>query len=1058
MAKLFGSDYHEHSNTWYFKEKIETYEDDEISYEVTKDESGKYIFRFLINPIYDKQQSIRLKILYNPLNNKIEDHECSICDNDLCKHYLSILQYAYLKMSSNILEQRFIVAYQSTLTTYNEFWQSIKLNSKIIIQDLMDNTTDKVKILFKSYAPIDIFLVAMKFADRIPEDIDEETHNALNIAYEIFSEEELYLIDKISTLKCSVSRKTNSFSLYKKDISRIVMFLKPVLHKVFLTETGERLKISDDTTKINFVVQEIDAYNFILKPSDSENIQAFFSGKRSYILKNNQLYPIDLPVETRILDQIFFNGYLFKRNELVYIATILSRQFSLVSCYIDIPTGIGLPSYYDQPPTVLILLEKDNKSITMKAYLKYNEEALLPLSVINYHSELIEYKLTDKKEWFYISPNLEREIKNFTQNIVHIPYNQFVNDSVYIFESSNEIELLKKNLFEFDSTRWEIRIAEDLKNEFIYRIDLQPVFRINSNDDIDWFTYEMTYEYNDIILTQDELRLHFKTNEKFLRTKEGKLVFITNKEIFDEVENILKKSQKDPDKKYRASLYKLPWIYHLSNLNPLIRIYGDEYLLAMYENLLNRKLPQSPDIIVNLRAIMRSYQKSGFAWIKMLEKYKLNGILADDMGLGKTIQAISVIASHDTKAKHLIVCPKTLLFNWGDEFDKFTPHISYVIYEGSKDERLELLQKSNSQVILCSYAIVQNDLEELQKIKFEYVILDEAQHIKNPNTLRSKSIKKLNSNHKLALTGTPLENNVVELWSIFDFLMPGYLPSIKKFKDEANKLKTNSLENKIQRYISPFILRRKKQEVLIELPDKQEQMVFCQLTPEQESYYVQVLNSVKKDITEAKDENLNYIHLLSALTKLRQICDHPYLIDNTLKNNIELSGKTELLEELITDAIESGKKCLIFSQYISMLKIVKDIMIRNKTSFEYMDGSTQDRQKAIEHFNNNEKVRAFLISLKTGGYGINLTAADTVIIVDPWWNPMLENQAIDRAYRIGQTKKVNVYRLITKGTVEEKIMLLQQNKKDLFENLIEGGSQVLKTLDYEELKKLFEYK
>ncbi|HOQ81263.1 MAG TPA: helicase-related protein, partial [Candidatus Cloacimonadota bacterium] len=267
----------------------------------------------------------------------------------------------------------------------------------------------------------------------------------------------------------------------------------------------------------------------------------------------------------------------------------------------------------------------------------------------------------------------------------------------------------------------------------------------------------------------------------------------------------------------------------------------------------------------------------------------------------------------------------------------------------------------------------------------------------------------------------------------------------------------NTENNPIQRYISPFILRRKKNDVLIELPDKQEQTIFCKMTEIQEKYYVQIIDSVKKSLEDEKTQ-VNYIHLLAALTRLRQICDHPYLVDREIQSDPLLSGKTELFEELIVDAFHSGKKFLIFSQYISMLEILKNILNRNEIPYEYLDGSTQDRHKIIDKFNNDNKIRAFLISLKTGGYGINLTAADTVFIIDPWWNPMVENQAVDRAYRIGQTKKVNVYKLITKGTVEEKIMTLQQTKKDLFDVLIEGGDKLLSHLSINELKNLFDIK
>jgi SNF2 family DNA or RNA helicase len=444
----------------------------------------------------------------------------------------------------------------------------------------------------------------------------------------------------------------------------------------------------------------------------------------------------------------------------------------------------------------------------------------------------------------------------------------------------------------------------------------------------------------------------------------------------------------------------------------------------------------------------------------MLQYYGLSGILADDMGLGKTIQAISILSDLPDNSISMVICPKTLLYNWGAEIEKFNKNLSYIIYEGNQHDRVKMRKNLNVNVVLASYSIIQNDIDDLSLIDFDYLILDEAQHIKNALAQRSKAVKKLKANHKMILSGTPIENNPAELWSIFDFLIPGYLPSLKKFKSEfmgTNQIDYKSQE-KLSSLISPFIFRRKKQDVLIELPDKQIQTVFCKMTDIQEKLYLQVLDDLKTRFSALmKDLDKNYIHVLAALTRLRQICNHPMLVNKDIHQNLEFSGKMELLKELIEDAVSSGKKLLVFSQFVQMLKLLEKLMKDLKIPFEYMDGSTRDRQKRINNFNNNNSIRVFLISLKTGGYGLNLTAADTVIIVDPWWNPMGENQAIDRAHRIGQTKKVLVYKTITKNTIEEKILTLQQSKLEMFEALIEKGQSVFKSLDSEQLRKLFEY-
>ena len=268
--------------------------------------------------------------------------------------------------------------------------------------------------------------------------------------------------------------------------------------------------------------------------------------------------------------------------------------------------------------------------------------------------------------------------------------------------------------------------------------------------------------------------------------------------------------------------------------------------------------------------------------------------------------------------------------------------------------------------------------------------------------------------------------------------------------------KTREANDRLKKMISPFILRRKKKDVLIELPDKQVQIAYCKLTPIQEKIYLQVLQNVRQDMKNREGDG-NFLHILAALTKLRQVCDHPALLNKEIKDLFDISGKIELLQEIIIDAIESGRKLLIFSQFVRMLQIMKKLMIKLQIPFEYMDGQTKQRQKSIDNFNNNNNIKVFLVSLKTGGFGLNLTAADTVILIDPWWNPMGEEQAIDRVHRIGQTKKVLVYKIITKGTIEEKIITLQQNKREIFENIIEDGQSFFKFLNVEQLRDLLEY-
>ncbi|MCK4956003.1 MAG: DEAD/DEAH box helicase, partial [Candidatus Cloacimonetes bacterium] len=684
---------------------------------------------------------------------------------------------------------------------------------------------------------------------------------------------------------------------------------------------------------------------------------------------------------------------------------------------------------------------------------------VIPMSVIRFPAELVRFDQEGVESWFYIPPQTKFEIRRFLELLPESQTHRLETESQLIYDGEDNIAELKKVIFEHAEPSWEIELSDELKQEFIYKVMLKPIIKTQGSKNINWFEYNVQYNYKDISFSHEELSHFFLTKEKFMRLEDGRLLYFENKKTFEEIDELINMGKKEPDEAYKLSIYNLPYLYQLGNVNKNVKIYGDEYLDAMFESILRQKLSERETITETLRPIMRSYQKAGFHWLTMMQKYGLSGILADDMGLGKTIQAISVLANLPCDSTSLIICPKTLLFNWAAEIEKFCPSLSYVIYEGNIKERKALLESLNINVMFASYSIIQNDIEELQEFEFDYIILDEAQHIKNSAALRTKAVKELRARHKMALSGTPIENNPVELWSIFDFLMPGYLPDLKKYKklfmqqDESNK---ESLE-KLKMLITPFILRRRKKDVLIELPDKQVQIVYCKMTSMQEKMYLQILEKVKRDFLSNPDIGDKYIHILAALTKLRQVCNHPALLEDDIKKTDDVSGKTALLREIIIDAVENGKKLIIFSQFVKMLKILKQMLLELNIEHEYMDGSTKDRKSVVDNFNENNNVRAFLVSLKTGGFGLNLTSADTVIIVDPWWNPMGENQAIDRAHRIGQTKKVNVYKVITKGSIEEKILDLQNTKKEMFENLIEGGQGVLKTMTTEDLRNLLEY-
>ena len=1053
MAKLFRKEYHEYSNSWFFKSSIYKFSKGDLEYKHYLNEHNKVIIKF--NAIAEKTGifPVKIDLLYDKKKEKILHHKCSKCGEEACKHYLSVIDYAYTYLNTEILKQNSLQTYQTTFLEYNEFWQRIVINGKIEIADIYDSSTDKIRFYWKSYKPMNIRLIAIIVGNGDRKEADKADIPVAERHMKSLSDSELLLLELLQRNKCSYSRKGGFFTIYKTDFAKFFPILRNLQNKVFIKETGDKLSFADEEYRVNFFLKKKGQNQFSLETSGRENISAVFSGKTSYILKKNLVHSVNFPFTKEITEQIFSGGYSVNKQDVVYLSSVVARQLGLLKCYLDFDEDIHIPEAHHNTPVITFELEKSDQKILMTGWLEYSEDLKIPMSVLRFPAELVRYDQNGMQTWFYLPPQTKFEVYTFVEKLPESQDSRLEESSQLIFSEEENIEQLKKVVFEHADPAWNIILSEELKKEFIYKVELKPIIKTSKSVDINWFEYDVAYNYKDISFSHSELKKFFKTKEKFLKLKDGRLLFFENKEAFNEVDKVLKKSTKTLSDGYKLSVYNLPFVYQLNSVNTGINVLGDAYLDEMFSSILNRKMKERTALPYSLQPIMRSYQKAGFHWLEMLKKYGFSGILADDMGLGKTIQTIAVLSKLPENSKSIVICPKTLQFNWAAEFDKFSKNISYIQYEGSKEERKRIMQELNVNVMIASYSIIQNDIEMLSEIEFDYVILDEAQHIKNSATLRSVAVKQLKSKHRISLSGTPIENNPAELWSIFDFLMPGYLPSLNKFKKNFGNISGDKTsQEKLKNLISPFVLRRKKKEVLIELPDKQIQTAYCKMSPVQEKLYLQILENVKKT-----PEKQDYFHILAALTKLRQVCNHPLLIDKNLKQDFELSGKTELMKEIIADAVENGRKLLVFSQFTEMLKILKNMMKSQEIPFEYMDGKTKDRQNRIENFNNNNNIKVFLISLKTGGFGLNLTAADTVILTDPWWNPMGEDQAVDRAHRIGQTKKVLVYKMITKGTIEEKILSLQQTKRDIFENVIDGGQSVLQTLTSEQLRELLEY-
>ena len=616
---------------------------------------------------------------------------------------------------------------------------------------------------------------------------------------------------------------------------------------------------------------------------------------------------------------------------------------------------------------------------------------------------------------------------------------------------TNNLALEKENAIDFYNyyiqqagDGWKFEEKDDMsffkltKDPFELCADID--FAIDSTDS---FELELYGRVGEEIIPFDDVYALTIDNSKYVRIRNLGFAEVPTMDIYSLMRAFNTFDvYKNDDNKYIVKTYRAGLISEMENLG--LKLKMSRRFNKFWKQISTFSTMDVPSLPKGIKAEFREYQTRGFGWLWFLYQYGLNGILADDMGLGKTLQALALLQKakeKNKKAPNLVICPTSVVFNWENEIEKFAPGLSCLKLSGT--ERNDLFKEiPKYDVVITSYALIRRDIAKLKKYEFRYVILDESQNIKNAESMTAQSVKQLNCKHKLALSGTPIENKLEELWSIFDFLMPGFLFD----KSEFN-----------YRYVTP-IMERMKRDVAKDLPDKIENVAYCELTPEQKDFYLEVMDSTREELFKSIEEKgieKSRMSIFSALLRLRQICCHPRLYDKENIKGIKQSGKFEQLKVMLEEIIAEKHRVLLFSQFVDMLDIIKEWLTKEGIKHEYLTGSTKDRQEVVERFNSDPTIPIFLISLKAGGTGLNLTGADYVIHYDPWWNPAVEDQATDRAYRIGQTKKVFVYRMITKGTVEEKIQKLKSRKRDLVDSVISVDRNIGKSLTYEDLKDIF---
>lgn len=832
------------------------------------------------------------------------------------------------------------------------------------------------------------------------------------------------------------------------------------------------LKLIDEKKKINFNFNSIN-YEVKVKKENVPVALTLKEGKEGFVLSHHKKFPVIL---NNLGDVMFFdrNLYLPRKRQLEYYIPIhklflknntITYKKSLESLRNLLEELKNISKNIVLDENVRVFKEKLMKT----TFNLYKTEGKIYCNVkIDYCGYIIDLIRDEKDNSFLRDLKSEKYIEFQLERFKFIKREE---DFCFIGSEEEIYELFSKGIKKLKEFG-EVLLSEELKEFKVLDSSLISSELIELSN-----FYKLKFDFGDFELRELRESIEaMKKGDRFYRTKKVYLDLedpgIVN--FLNLLEDLGLENIKDNEVYIDKS--KVLYIQEKLKDRNLSFIKGGNVLQEIVGKLLNKEFKRKL-VPKALNVELRPYQKEGFKWINEITDLGFGGVLADDMGLGKTLQIIAFLLSQK-KSKSIVVVPTSVIYNWMDEFEKFAPSIRIGLVHGSKSKRDKVLrdfkrglgikieeenlkEKSYEKydVLLTTYGTLKNDEKAYENLSFDYCIIDEAQNIKNPAAQATLSVKNIKSRCNIALTGTPIENNLMELWSIFDFVMPGYLFTKDRFRerfilDESNLSELKSL-------ITPFILRRLKEDVLSELPEKLEKKYLVEMKGKQKQLYSFYVKAIKNQLNENKSSEKSgrdKINLFAYLTKLREICLDPSLVVPDYTGG---SSKLTLVKEIVKDASESGKKILLFSQFTSVLKKIEEDFKKEDISYLYLDGGTsaKDRVERVKKFNEDSNIKVFLISLKAGGVGLNLTSASVVIHFDPWWNPAVEDQATDRAHRFGQENKVEVIKLVAKDTIEEKIVLMQEDKRELIQSLMDGKTmdgKVLKRLTEEEISKLFE--
>lgn len=994
---------------------------------------------------------------------------CSYCDSDPCAHIGAVMlkinqldidhfPYHYEKdLEHEILEERKKSAERRESAHLMEM---TSMGRKIMEMRKMDYQRQLDRIITNERYEIEASL-------------NEGYGHHLSLTFKIGNEKK-YVIKNISLFLEMMNHHT--FHTYGKQLSmthQIESFDELGQKQIhFMEEMERRLRkkeyyyTSQLGRSINLDNDNIDDFFYVYEDAGGSNFSCQREEKKIELRWQEKSKYDELSLVTDLSSYICGNRNLYmldhSKNSYEFHCIVLDdqgRAIDLIKQLLLHPIWIlkeernefykyvldNLTDYFD----IMNLFELPNSQLEkIKIFGDINDEGDVVVNVeYLYEDQHHSMGLTNENLLTYEQDLVESYIRKYASGI---------QEGVAVFDSNEENTLsFVEEGFTFLQNYGDVYISESLK-----KFNEHKMYRINVGVRYESDLLSIDIQSED--LPKDEISSilsQYRRKKKFYRLKNGELIHL-NSPAIEELSGIMDDFHLDvkdiANGEFALNPYRLFAVEQEANASKNIVFERSR----SFKNALEHFTVQAIDemkIPSQYEDILREYQKEGVKWMQLLNSYHFNGILADDMGLGKTLQVIALIEGLQTELPCIVVAPSSLVYNWMDEVEKFSKQLRAICIVGNQENRRHLLEEK-ADLYITSYDYMRRDGELYEDKQFEYVILDEAQYIKNQKTQNAISVKKLKANHKLALTGTPIENSLAELWSIFDFLMPGYLFNYHYFLNHyENDIVRNDDEEKkkkLKQLVTPFILRRNKKEVLQELPDKIEKVQLIDFSEEENKLYLAHLASVNKELNAMMgNEKVDKIAVLAMLTKLRQICCEPRLL---FDNIYDSSSKMKACMDLVVNLKENSQKVLIFSSFTSVLDLIeRELNLLNISSYK-LTGQTskEERRELIQKFQSDD-TEVFLISLKAGGTGLNLTAAQAVIHFDPWWNISAQNQATDRAYRIGQEKNVQVFKLVMKNSIEEKILKLQEKKKDLADSFVENNEGSLSKMDKDDIMELF---